>query len=195
MKLNQKKVDIAFLVAGVILAVSYFVFIQRPLQATLRELQLERKSLHKHIGSEGTVRQKLAQVSQERQKLSQEIEAMELKVKASRPGGLWDIMHEVSVLAEQSGFHKIVLIHPKIETESARQQQNSLLIKLEGEFLPFYRFLSTLEKNNPMLKPRSLRIEPGSGGGSSLVEEIHFELCTPGRLDVSQASELRKPGG
>jgi Tfp pilus assembly protein PilO len=186
-KLNQHQVDIAFLTAGVILAVSYFVLIQRPLHAERRELRLERESLTEHIGSVGAIEQKLDQVNQERHSLSQEIGTMELK--ASRIGGLWDIMREVGSIAEQSKL-KIVLIHPKVETESAEYQQSSLIIKLEGEFISFYRFLSALEKNNPMLKARSLRIEAGSEESSALAEEVHFELLIPQRLSISKTSEL-----
>jgi len=192
MKLNQRQVDIAFLAAGVILAAGYFAFFQRPLQAKLRELRLERGGLTERIGSVGTLEQKLDQVNQKRDSLSYEIRTMELR--ASRIGGLWDIMHEVSTMAEQSKL-KTVLIHPKVEMESAEHQQSSLRIELEGEFFSFYRFLSALEKNNPMLKPRSLRIKAGPEAGSSLTEELQFELLIPRGLPGSQAVEPEKPGG
>jgi len=174
MRLSQHQIDIAFATIGIMLIIAYIFLFQRPLNGKLKELRSEIRGFLENGPPRENMESKLDQLNQAKAKLNQEIQLLETGFfKADR---VWDLMQSLTDMAEGAGL-TVILVHPQIKTESDRYQQGSLLIRLSGDFLSFYRFLVMFEKATPSVKANSLKIE-AQPESSLYLAEIQFDLIT-----------------
>jgi len=157
MRLNQRQIDIAFAAAGIVIIIGYIFLFQRPVNRKLKDLRSEISGFSENGSSRENVESRLNQLNQAKAKLDQEIRMLEKDgfFKADR---LWDLMQSLTNIAEEAGL-TVLLVHPQMKPGNGSYQQCSLLIKLSGDFLSFYRFLAELERSTPSLKADSLKIE------------------------------------
>lgn len=175
MKLPRLYIVIATFVAGIIIILAYFFLLQRPLNAKVKKLILTKESLLENEVSINSIRQNLAQLNQKRSLLQKEINSLESDFANSQSP--WNIMQNAGNISKKLNLY-LDLIHPTICEKNDNYQHSSLLIKVKGDFLTFYRFLYLLEQCAPNLKADSLTIDVDTEL-KQYREEIIFDLFTP----------------
>ncbi|MEW5800999.1 MAG: type 4a pilus biogenesis protein PilO [bacterium] len=172
MRLNQRQIDITFAAAGLMIILGYLLMFQRPVNRKLKELRSEIRILSESSLSVEGMEAKLEQLNQTKDEINREIASLEAAFfKADR---LWDLMQSLSNMAEDAGL-TVILVQPQLIPKSDQYQQGSLLIRLNGDFLSFYRFLAIFEKSTPSLKANTLKIIDQAEANVCL-EEVQFDL-------------------
>jgi|GEM_PF-2645968 len=187
MQLNQRQIDILFAATGALIIIGYVLLFQRPINAKLGGLRSEIKEISLSAGpSTEIMESKLNQLNQIKASLSQEIKLLEARFSRSDP--LWDLMQTLSRLAEEAGL-AVALVQPEGKPEAGQSQQNSLLIRLSGDFPSFYRFLAKFEKSTPGLKANSLKIEaqPDASQPTQPTETKSRPQTQPDQLQQTEA--------
>lgn len=175
MKLRQRYIGIATLLAGVVIIVAYFFLFHMPINAKVKKLLLAKESSLQNEVSINSIRQNLDELNQKISLLGKEINSLESDFRGSL--SQWTIMQNVGDIAKSLNL-EIDLVHPTMCEKTDNYQHTSLLIKVSGDFLAFYRFLYLLEQSAPNLKADSLRIDVNPEF-NQYREEIKFDLYMP----------------